>query len=133
MKKNHQTSISIQDVKKFWNNESCGERYSQSDFQEVSYTDETATRYQLEPYILDFAKFDEFCGLDVLEIGVGMGADHLEWARSNPRSLTGVDLTEKAFLHTRARFDNEGMQHNVRVADAENLCFEDKSFDIVYS
>jgi hypothetical protein len=47
-----------------------------------------------------------------------MGADHLEWVRSNPRSLTAVNLTEKAILHTRARFDNEGMQHNVRLADA---------------
>lgn len=42
-------------------------------------------------------------------------------------------MTEKAILHTWTRFDNEGIQHNVQVADAENLCFDDNTFNIVYS
>ena len=124
--------MSKEKVFEFWNKSSCGEIYAEGGGKDI-YRTHAITRYTLEPYIKDFVNFDSGFELDVLEIGVGMGADHLEWARSNPRSLTGVDLTEKAFLHTRARFDNEGMQHNVRVADAENLCFEDKSFDIVYS
>jgi hypothetical protein len=46
-------------------------------------------RYELEPYIRDFAGFSEGTGKDVLEVGVGMGADHLEWARARPRALNG--------------------------------------------
>jgi tRNA G46 methylase TrmB len=33
------------------------------------------------------ACFSEAAGRDVLEIGVGMGADHVEWAKHRPRSL----------------------------------------------
>ena len=133
MKKNHQTGISILDVKRFWNNESCGERYSRSDFQDVSYTDETAKRYQLEPYILDFAKFDEFCGLDVLEIGVGMGSDHSSIALNGPKSLTGIDLTERAITHTKKRFKQQGLSSSLLVDNAEKLSFSDNQFDKVYS
>jgi SAM-dependent methyltransferase len=62
-----------------------------------------------------------------------MGADHLEWARSGPRSLTGIDLTPRAVKHTQARFDIYGLHSDLRVADAEQLPFADQSFDLVYS
>jgi ubiquinone/menaquinone biosynthesis C-methylase UbiE len=87
----------------------------------------------LEPYILPFAKFDEACGKDVLEIGVGMGADHAEWAKSQPRSLTGIDLTPRAIEHTRQRLAIYGFKSDLRVGDAESLPFRDESFDVVYS
>ena len=90
-------------------------------------------RYELEPFIFDFARFDEAVGRDVLEIGTGMGADHLEWAKSHPRSLVGIDLTERAVDFTRERLALYGLKADVRVGDAERLPFSDDSFDIVYS
>jgi ubiquinone/menaquinone biosynthesis C-methylase UbiE len=69
----------------------------------------------------------------VLEVGVGMGADHAEWAKARPRTLTGVDLTPRAVEFTRARIAYEGLSSDVRVADAENLPFADASFDLVYA
>ncbi len=69
----------------------------------------------------------------MLEIGVGMGADHLEWARSAPRSLTGIDLTQRAIEHTRRRFEAHGLGSNIFRGNAERLPFADGSFDIVYS
>jgi ubiquinone/menaquinone biosynthesis C-methylase UbiE len=90
-------------------------------------------RYRLERHLRDFARFSEGGGKDVLEIGVGMGADHVEWARSKPRSLTGIDLTARAVDHTRRRMALYGLDSDVRVADVEALPFVDDSFDIVFS
>jgi len=90
-------------------------------------------RYELEPDLQAFAKFPEGRGKDVLEIGVGMGADHLEWAKSGPRSLTGIDLTHRAVEFTEARLSLYGCSSHVRVGDAEALPFADNSFDLVFS
>ena len=62
-----------------------------------------------------------------------MGADHLEWAKSGPRSLTGIDLTARAFEFTRTRLAYRRLESNVLMADAETLPFADNSFDLVYS
>lgn len=120
-------------VRDYWDRESCGEVYAVGDDARRQYESHGAARYRLEPYILDFARFHEGKGKDVLEIGVGMGADHLEWAKSHPRSLTGVDLTPRAIEHTKKRCEVFGFQSNLKTDDAENLSFPDNSFDIVYS
>ena len=121
------------DVKDFWNKESCGEIYSSGDSDEQYYTSQSKARYDLEPYITSFAKFGEGYDKDILEIGVGMGADHVEWARSKPKSLTGIDLTSRAVEHTKTRLKISGFCSDVRVADAETLPFDNDSFDLVYS
>src|SRR6476661_8813687 len=80
-------------VRDFWNRASCGEVYAVGDTLQSRLAEQARARYELEPYLPEFARFADGAGLDVLEIGVGMGADHLEWAKSHPRSLRGVDLT----------------------------------------
>lgn len=121
------------DVHDFWNAASCGEVYAVGDDDRTRYEAHARQRYRLEPYIPTFAKFEEGPGKDVLEIGIGLGADFLEWARRGPRSLTGVDMTERAVEHTKRRLDVYGLSAHVQVADAESLPFPDDSFDIVYS
>lgn len=120
-------------VREFWNQGSCGEVYAQGSSELEYYESQRTARYQLEPYIRDFAKFSEGRDSDVLEIGVGMGADHVEWAKSDPLSLTGVDLTPRAVEHTQKRLALYGLRSEVQVGDAEQLPFADESFDIVYS
>jgi ubiquinone/menaquinone biosynthesis C-methylase UbiE len=115
-----------------WNRESCGEGYAATDG-EFDLSAQERERYALEPYLAPFAKFEEAPGSDVLEIGVGMGADHLRWARAGPKSLTGIDLTPRAVEFAHARIVAEGLSSNLRVGDAESLPFADNSFDIVYS
>ena len=66
-------------------------------------------RYSLEPFIESFASFDASRDLDVLEIGVGLGADHQRFAQAGAR-LTGIDLTERAVEHTRRRFELFGLE-----------------------
>jgi ubiquinone/menaquinone biosynthesis C-methylase UbiE len=91
------------------------------------------TRYELEPYIHDFACFADARDKDVLEIGVGMGVDHLEFAKASPRSLTGIDLTPRAIELTQARLGGYGLMSRLECGDAEHLPFADNSFDVVYS
>jgi ubiquinone/menaquinone biosynthesis C-methylase UbiE len=120
-------------VGEFWEQGSCGEVYAQGDSERERFEAQARSRYQMEPFIFSFARFATGAGKDVLEIGVGMGADHVEWAKSGPRSLTGVDLTQRAVDFTRSRLALYGLSSTVRTADAERLPFADESFDIVYS
>ncbi|MDA0653358.1 MAG: class I SAM-dependent methyltransferase [Proteobacteria bacterium] len=90
-------------------------------------------RYQLEPYIFQFADFPSGQGENVLEIGVGMGADHKEWAKHHPRLLAGIDLTPRAIDFTKQSLAIDGLSSLLQVGDAENLPFGDNMFDIVYS
>ena len=121
------------EVKEFWNEKSCGEIYASGQSEKEYYESESKLRYELEPYIYDFSKFQEGKDKDVLEIGVGMGADHAEWAKSKPKSLAGVDLTPRAIEHTKRRFNLLGLTSEIQEADAEQLPFDDESFDLVYS
>jgi len=120
-------------VGEFWEQGSCGEVYAQGESERERFEAQARARYEMEPFIFPFARFATGAGKDVLEIGVGMGADHVEWAKAGPRSLTGVDLTRRAVEHTRARLALYGLSSTVRTADAERLPFPDASFDIVYS
>lgn len=122
-----------EEVRRFWEEEACGERSAVGEDARRRYAAQAAARYAAEPYIHPFARFVEGAGKDVLEVGVGMGADHAEWARSGPRRLAGVDLTERAVAHTAERLALEGRASELRVADAEALPFPDASFDLVYS
>lgn len=122
-----------EEIRKFWHAASCGEIYANGADVAERLRNQAETRYRLEPYISDFARFAEGAGKAVLEVGVGMGADHLEWAKSRPGRLAGVDLTMRAVDWTARRLALGGYESDLRVADAENLPFPDDSFDIVYS
>jgi ubiquinone/menaquinone biosynthesis C-methylase UbiE len=117
------------EVQNFWNADPCGSRYlgDREDFESHS-----RARYALEPYIHEFAKFSSAKGLQVLEIGVGMGADYLEWLKAGAMA-TGVDLSAASLERARHRCESAGYQPDLRAADAENLPFPDVSFDVVYS
>lgn len=119
-------------VHDFWNKVSCGEELYLTHAGREGYLEEAKIRYALEPYILEFARFDEMRGLKVLEIGVGLGADHQKFAEAGA-NLWGIDLTERAIEHTRRRLEAFGLSSNLAVGDAEALDFSGESFDRVYS
>lgn len=121
-----------QRVHDFWNRASCGEELYLADQEPDSYQVQAETRYALEPYITDFAGFDQAKGLKVLEIGVGLGADHQRFAAAGA-DLWGIDLTERAVEHTRRRLAAFGLPSRLAVGDAERLNFADEAFDCVYS
>jgi ubiquinone/menaquinone biosynthesis C-methylase UbiE len=89
-------------------------------------------RYREQPWMHSVFEYAEFGGQDVLEVGVGLGTDHVQFARAGA-SLTGVDLTPRCIELTRRRFEQEGLHSDLRVMDAEHLEFPDDRFDAVYS
>lgn len=121
-----------QAVHDFWDRASCGENLYLEGGGAAGYRRQAEIRYQLEPFIPEFAGFGQWKGKRVLEIGVGLGADHQRFAEAGAL-LTGVDLTARAVEHTRQRLGALGLTSDLRVADAENLPFADGTFDLVYS
>ncbi|HEY3375054.1 MAG TPA: class I SAM-dependent methyltransferase [Candidatus Aquicultor sp.] len=89
-------------------------------------------RYTAEPMIHAVAQFTRHHGKKVLEIGVGAGTDHLQWARAGAECY-GVDLTDAAIQTTRDRLALYGLHSQLQRVDAERLPFDDDTFDIVYS
>jgi len=118
-----------EEVRDFWNADPCGTRYLEG---KEDLEAHARARYALEPFIFEFANFQSARGLRVLEIGVGMGADYLEWLKAGAKA-TGVDLSAASIERARHRCQQAGYQPDLRVADAEELPFPDNSFDVVYS
>ena len=84
-----------QEVYEFWNKHSCGEELYLQSNELDGYRELSRIRYAFEPYILTFAEFETCRDKRVLEIGVGLGADHQSFADQGA-VLTGVDLTDRA-------------------------------------
>jgi len=119
-------------VQDFWDRAACGEELYLSNRQRDGYREHARRRYALEPMIEEFAEFEATAGLKVLEIGVGLGADHQRFAEAGA-SLCGIDLTERAVTHTRVRLGLFGLDSTLSTGDAEHLAFPTDDFDIVYS
>jgi ubiquinone/menaquinone biosynthesis C-methylase UbiE len=118
-----------EEVRDFWNADPCGSRYlgDRADFEAHA-----RARYRLEPYIHEFSGFAQSTGQRVLEVGVGMGADYLEWLKAGAQA-TGVDLSSASLEQAKRRCVVAGYAPDLRHSDAENLPFPDDTFDIVYS
>ena len=122
-------------VRDHWERETCGTRYGTSDERKRYFEQIEESRYRMEHYIPEFARFEEGRGRGVLEIGVGAGTDFSRWVACEAIA-TGVDLTEAAIGLTREHLealDLDATAADLRVADAEQLPFDDGQFDIVYS
>jgi ubiquinone/menaquinone biosynthesis C-methylase UbiE len=124
------TSLELKNqVAEFWNAEPCGTRYLDG---ATEFAAHARARYRLEPYIPEFAGFAASRGQRILEIGVGMGADYERWLKAGAVA-TGVDLSKASIDQARRRCELSGLNHDLRVSDAENLPFADATFDVVYS
>jgi ubiquinone/menaquinone biosynthesis C-methylase UbiE len=119
-------------VRDFWEQAACGEQLYLQGLGTDDYLDQARQRYVLEPYIEKFADFAAWGGKRVLEIGVGLGADHQGFALAGAH-LSGIDLTERAVALTRHRLALFGLQSELSLGDAENLSYGDGEFDLVYS
>lgn len=124
------------EVRAFWEEGACGSgKVIVGDLEPLTkewYERIEQYRYEVEPFIFSIAQFPRHAGKKLLEVGVGAGTDHLQWARSGVECY-GVDLTEAALEATKTRFALYGFNANLQRLDAETLPFPDQCFDIVYS
>src|SRR5581483_11122078 len=120
-------------VRAYWEASPCAASTSAAPFGSPEFFAEVEReRYRLEPYVHEFAEFERWSGKRVLEVGVGLGTDFVQFVRAGA-DATGVDLTETAVDAVRRRLTQEGLRAELLVADAEALPFADASFDLVYS
>jgi ubiquinone/menaquinone biosynthesis C-methylase UbiE len=119
-------------VRAHWEQQPCGTRDLRTSDRESFFAELERERYEWEPYIRDFARFERGAGKRMLEVGVGAGTDLVNWARAGAIA-SGVDLTEAGIALCRERLGLEGLAATLQVADAEQLPFAAGSFQIVYS
>lgn len=105
------------DVRDFWDRASCGEELYLAGQDRAAYQAQSDTLYALEPYLPQFYGFNAAQGLRVLEIGVGLGADHQRFAEAGS-ALLGIDMTERALAHTRRRLVDFCLASDLAVGDA---------------
>jgi SAM-dependent methyltransferase len=120
-------------VRAHWEKESCGQRYGRGEGAEF-YRAIDAERYRLDWMIPEFAGFDRYAGKQVLEVGLGTGADFIRWVRAGA-AAHGRDLTAASIAHILARLSFEPRHGfaDARQGDAEALDLPDNSMDLYYS
>lgn len=116
-----------QQIKEYWNDKQPNLWYGK-DYGEIEHK-----KYnEYYPYLPLVCEFDNYKGKNVLEIGVGMGIDLKQYAQ-NGAICYGTDLTEGSINKTKHLFETYNLKANLQVMDAENLKFEDNTFDMVCS
>lgn len=121
-------------VRAHWENEVCGSRYGleKASDRRAFFKQIDDDRYVQDYMIKDFARFEETAGKRVLEVGLGTGADFSRWVKAGARA-SGRDLTSASVALVRERLALDGLSADVERGDAENLDFDDGTFDLYYS
>ncbi|MCM3563621.1 class I SAM-dependent methyltransferase [Hydrogenophaga intermedia] len=118
-------------AQKQWNARACGEL--PGDKQSVAYFDAVARdRYQQQPWMHEYFRYERFAGKHVLEIGIGQGTDMMQFAQVGA-ICHGVDITENHLKLTALNATLRGVEVDLHEADATRLPFADNSIDCVYS
>lgn len=123
------------ETQKQWNTDPCGAITVKGfDVGTLEYFRE-ARRFRFHeyaPWLKKTVNFESYKDLNVLEIGVGLGSDHYEFAK-NKNSMTAIDLSEKHLDLTRQHLNLENLNTDAILGDAEKMPFKSDRFDIVYS
>lgn len=83
-------------------------------------------------HLLRLVPFDGMKGKKVLDVGCGAGVDLLRFARGGA-VCTGVDISPSAIALARKNAEYQKLDVDLRVADAEDLPFDDGTFDLVFA
>ena len=98
-------TVTIEEVKKFWNDRPCNIKHSSKELGTIEYFNEVELKkFRAEPHILKFTKFFEWKGKKVLEVGCGLGTVGINFA-FNGADYTGVELSKESLEIAKKRFD----------------------------
>jgi ubiquinone/menaquinone biosynthesis C-methylase UbiE len=123
----------LEKVHGFWNTEACDTSVVANAADDADFYEKfREQRYRTQWHIPLLVPFVEAKGKEVLEIGIGNGADGVMFAMNGGR-YTGVDLTEAALEATRKHFEVLKLPGKFQKENAEQLSFADGTFDLVYS
>jgi SAM-dependent methyltransferase len=127
------------DVHSFWSAHPCGDHIvgglhgSYEDDYEKFFAAYDSWRYRQEAHILECLDRRDWRGKNVLEIGLGQGAES-EQLIHRGASWSGLDLTQESVDRVRARLDLRALPYrDVRRGSVLEIPWPDDSFDIVFS
>ena len=131
----------LKSIKDYWVNNPCEEWFfgpginckNPNKINLEEFNRNSFLRYSNEPEILKFTDFNLLKGLNVLEVGFGLGSDAVLLAKSS-KNYFGTDLSEVSYEVTSHRLKLYGLKNtNLKVGSSTNLDYEDSFFDFVYS
>ncbi len=131
--------VSEADIEDFWQAHPCGDHLLggldarfRGDYAEF-FDAYDADRYRLESHIPGCLDDLDVRGKQVLEIGLGQGAESEQLIRRGAR-WTGIDLTAEAVRRVSLRLDLRGLSYDgIAQASATEIPYPDESFDLVFS
>jgi ubiquinone/menaquinone biosynthesis C-methylase UbiE len=120
-------------VREYWHSRPCGADEPNMVSSSAQFFEAYARiRYEREPEIEGFAEFRRWAGRRVLEVGVGMGADFVRFAKAGAK-MVGADLASRSLELARRNAETNGLVPTLANADAQGLPFAAGTFDLVYS
>ncbi|MBU2445223.1 MAG: methyltransferase domain-containing protein [Bacteroidetes bacterium] len=123
------------ETRKQWNNDPCG-AVTAKEFEPGTpefFNAVEKYRYEIySPWLKNEIGFDRFKGKSVLEIGGGLGTDHIQFAKAGANTFD-LDLAKEHLRLAKERFIQNNFRGNFIYGDAELSPFKDSSFDAVYS
>lgn len=123
------------EIQRQWDNDPCGANTVNNISRETLEYYRVIRRYRYEvyaPWMPDTMDLSGWHHKDILEIGVGLGSDHYMLAAGGNR-MTALDLSREHLRQTKRHLNLEGLDTKAVYGDAENMPFENGSFDVVYS
>ena len=128
-------TVTIDDVKDYWNRQPCNVKHSKKDVGTVEYFDEVERkRYTAEPHIPAFADFASWKGKKVLEVGCGLGTEGINFARAGAK-YTATDLSSESLNLATQRFSVYNQKGDFYLGNSEELTsfLPRQKFDLIYS
>lgn len=126
------------DIQSFWQRYPCGDlqvgglREFAGNY-EAFFNEYDSFRYEREGHILKCLDRIDFAGKQVLEIGLGQGADSEQIIRRQAR-WSGLDLTEESVARVATRLSLRGLPYEaIKQGSVLEIPYPENSFDIVFS
>ena len=128
-------TVTINEVRKYWDDRPCNVRHSKKEIGTTEYFDEVERkRYTAEPHIQSFAGFSDTNGKKVLEVGCGMATEGINYARAGA-TYTGTDLSVESLDLAKKRFEVYNKEGNFYLGNSEELSsfVPVETYDLIYS
>ena len=128
-------TVTIEEVKKFWNDRPCNIKHSSKDLGTKEYFNEVERKkFFVEPHILKFTKFPQWKNKKVLEVGCGLGTVGINFAL-NGSDYTGVELSKESLEIAKKRFEVYNQSGKFYLGNAEELSsfVPIETYDLIYS
>ena len=128
-------TVTIEEVKKFWNDRPCNIKHSSKEIGTKEYFNEVERKkFFVEPHILKFTEFPQWKNKKVLEVGCGLGTVGINFTL-NGADYTGVELSKESLEIAKKRFEVYNQSGKFYLGNAEELSsfVHIETYDLIYS